>query len=120
MTTPDEDTAFYVLDEEVPVVIAEEEIDYASAPVFAAAIDQATAASPSVVVDLTDCPFMDSSGLQVLLKAQKPGIRLALSCPSDGSVARLIEIAARELVEVHESRAAAIAAVVGGSERPVG
>ena len=119
MTAPDDSTAFHVLDEEVPVVIAEEEVDYASAPVFAAAIDQATAASPSVVVDLTECPFMDSSGLQVLLKAQKPGLRIVLSCPPDGAVARLIEIAARDLVAVQGSRAAAIAAVVGGTERPV-
>jgi len=119
MTSPDDKAAFYVVEDEIPVVVVENEVDFASAPVFAAALDQATAAAPTVVVDLSECPFMDSSGLQVLLKAQKPGIRLALTCVPDGSVARLIDIAARDLVDMHESRDAAVAALTGDTGRPV-
>ncbi len=119
MTPPDETATFYLVEDEIPVVVVEAEVDFASAPVFAAALDQATAAAPTVVVDLSECPFMDSSGLQVLLKAQKPGIRLALTCVPDGSVARLIDIAARDLVDIHDSRDAAVAALTGGTGRPV-
>ncbi len=118
--TPDGDnSAFFVTEDDIPVVVVEEDVDYASAPVFAAAIDQATAAAPTVVVDLCECPFMDSAGLQVLIRAQKPGLRLAVTCMPEGAVARLIEIAARDLIEVHESRDAAVAALIGGSGRPV-
>ena len=119
MTSADDNASFYVVEDEIPVVVVEDEVDFASAPVFAAALDQATAAAPTVVVDLSECSFMDSSGLQVLLKAQKPGIQLALTCVPDGPVARLIDIAARDLVDVHESRDAAVAALTGGTGRPV-
>jgi anti-anti-sigma factor len=50
-------------------VLAIGEIDMASAPAFAAAIDRLTVAQGSADVDMSGVTFMDSTGLNVLCAA---------------------------------------------------
>jgi anti-sigma B factor antagonist len=52
-----------------PVLRVEGEIDLATAAQFAAALDQALAAAPRLLVDMAGVTFIDVSGLRVLVQA---------------------------------------------------
>jgi anti-sigma B factor antagonist len=72
------------------------EIDLASVPRLVAELRRAEAAEAKlVVIDLADVEFIDSSGLQALLKARerlsRHGLRLSLSRPS-AQVRQLLEL----------------------------
>jgi anti-sigma B factor antagonist len=55
--------------ESIPVLRVTGDIDMASAPALAAALEQNTANYRSpVLLDLTECSFVDSGGLNVLLQ----------------------------------------------------
>jgi anti-anti-sigma factor len=59
-----------VADDDAPVVVVKGEIDLAAAEAFWQAIDRALGnESPRLVIDMVDTTFMDSSGLNVLLRA---------------------------------------------------
>ena len=77
------------------VVRAAGEVDLENAEALAAALRTATEGSEdAVVLDLIGVPFMDSSGLQVLLVASRQlGDRLALALSSGSPVAHLLELA---------------------------
>jgi len=77
------------------VVRAAGEVDLETAESLAAALRTATEGSEdAVVLDLIGVPFMDSSGLQVLLVASRQlGDRLALALSSGSPVAHLLELA---------------------------
>jgi anti-anti-sigma factor len=69
------------------------EVDLANADEFAAAVAQLSKDSKDVVVDLTACTYMDSSGLRVLAAAHKDGAdRMRVVIPKGGSVHRIFEI----------------------------
>jgi anti-sigma B factor antagonist len=81
-----------------PVVVAVDgEVDLATSPRLAAALDEAltTAGATGVRVDLSQVEFMDSAGLRVLVaargRAQDSGLVLTLHEPHD-RVRRIIEI----------------------------
>jgi anti-sigma B factor antagonist len=58
------------------VVSVRGDIDIASAPILYAALqDAAAAATESIVADFTDVTFIDSSGVQCLLAAQRDVVR---------------------------------------------
>ena len=88
------------------------EVDVATAPMLAEAIEAAVAAGAAELwVDLTATGFMDSSGLHALVGAHQRlrelNRRLAVICP-DGCVRRLFDMAGvSRLLRIHESRAAA-------------
>ena len=72
----------------VPVVEVRGEVDVAGGPVLAEALERVSADAPAlVVVDLTDVPFIDSSGLSVLVVGQRRvaegggEVRLAVTNP---------------------------------------
>ncbi len=114
MSVAPEPEPFVVEKDAVPVVVVAQEVDFANAAAFAAAIELAgeTAGSDgAVVVDFLQCSFMDSSGLQVLLRAQRAGLHLGVTCAPESPVARLLDLAAGGLVETYESRSAAQAAL---------
>ena len=68
-----------------------------------------------MVVDLSSCTFMDSSGLSALLhsrrRLQRRGDRMALACRARGSVDRLLEVAVPRVFELHPSCDAAVSRV---------
>lgn len=69
------------------------EVDLANAEEFQSALLPLTSAGGDVVVDLTTCTYMDSSGLRVLAAAHKEiEDRLRVVIPKDGSVHRIFEI----------------------------
>ncbi len=56
--------------EGVPLLRISGEIDHLTAPSFQAGIDRTLGGEAvALLVDLTQCPFMDSGGLNVLLRA---------------------------------------------------
>jgi anti-sigma B factor antagonist len=95
----------------VVVVSAAGEVDLGNAEQLAAALRAAAAGPDAVVLDLLEVPFMDSSGLKVLLVAgQELGERLTLALDPASPVARLLELAeVRDRFEVHPTVAEATA-----------
>jgi anti-anti-sigma factor len=79
------------------LLTVEGELDIATAPRMMAALNEAVAdLSRPLVVDLSDCVFMDSTGLALLINARRRMVRrkqgFAIVCPS-GPIARVFEIA---------------------------
>jgi len=69
------------------------EVDLANADEFQAAASELTKGKGDVVIDLTACSYMDSSGLRVLATAHAAtGDRLRVVIPKTGSVHRIFEI----------------------------
>jgi anti-sigma B factor antagonist len=77
------------------VLVVAGEIDAHSAPSLAEYLDPLPDSSGDIVLTMTDVSFMDSSGLRVLVDAQRRldagGRRLIIDRPSR-QVARLVEI----------------------------
>jgi anti-anti-sigma factor len=92
------------------------ELDLSTTPQLAQALELA-AADSNVLVDLSDCSFVDSSGIQILLKSAQAvearGEHLALVIPTDqGIVARMAHITRlSEIVRIYPARAAALASM---------
>ncbi len=93
------------------------ELDVATAPDLAAAIDMARAHGlRRILVDLTGLEFCDSTGLRALIgAAQELRIargRLTVVCPADGPVSRLLELTGmRETLNVYRDVAGATASL---------
>lgn len=69
------------------------EVDLANAGEFETALGQLTQSDREVVVELTACTYMDSSGLRVLATTHKAiNDRLHIVVPKSGSVHRIFEI----------------------------
>lgn len=96
------------------------ELDHATAPELREPLDAAIdAGARAVLVDLTDCSFIDSTGLSVLVHAHSrltdDGGRLEICCP-DPQVRRLLEITGVDRsFGVHQSRDEAVAALAAVS-----
>lgn len=79
----------------VAFVAASGEIDLSNSESLAAALNsRACTNSGGIVIDLRDVPFMDSSGLAVILRcARSFDSRLAILVAERSQIARLLEIA---------------------------
>lgn len=106
------------------VVAARGEVDMQTAPRLDAVLTQTLAGGPKrIVVDLSDTPFIDSTGLGVLIKA---AMKLA---PAGGSLAvavghshviRVFEVTGLgEVLEVHPTLEAALGSCESADEGPV-
>ena len=100
----------------VAVVVVRGEVDVLSAAQFDALVDEAVrdhGVPRPLLVDLEECTFMDSSGLAVLLRARDrlADAALAIACPEGAPPARLLELAARNLLARYETRADALGAL---------
>jgi len=70
------------------------DVDVTTAPSLASAIDDAVNGMPSIVVNLTKCRYLDSSGLTVLVRQRKRlGGRLRVLVRPASSVSRVLQIA---------------------------
>lgn len=93
------------------------EHDISTTPSLRDELDHAYGSGSSVVVDLTDVEFMDSSVLQGILYGrdfteQEAEHRLVLVVPEDGVARRLISLTnLDELVSTYTTRTAALAAL---------
>jgi len=92
--------AHTTLDQDVLTVAAAGEVDMSTAPRLLEILDAVSDAARLVVVDLTEVGFLDSSGLNTLVKGQRRlasrGIALRVVVPSDHAVRRVFAIARLE------------------------
>ena len=101
----------------VHVIAMRGDLDIATAPSLCVRIDAARqAGSRRLLVDLTTAQFCDSVGLRALIGSQQEllaqGGRMAIAVLEDSAVGRLFVLAgAHELLEIHDSRDAAVAAL---------
>lgn len=97
------------------VVDVQGELDAASTPELAGPFATVTADGGPVVLDLTGCQFVDSTGLHAIIDARSAiearGGRFALACAPDGPVARVIEVALPGMLTLYPTRASALDAV---------
>ena len=74
-----------------------------------------TAPRRALLLDLSDCGFLDSTGLHAIIDARtaihEAGGRLAVCCPPSGPVARVIEVALPGMLELYPTRDAALRAL---------
>ena len=88
-----------------------DELDRESAPAFEEELLRALASAEEVVVDLSSCPFLDSSALSVLARAQEEldTQRLAIVLPAT-HLARTVFRLTRldELLDLHLDRDSAL------------
>jgi anti-sigma B factor antagonist len=97
------------------------ELDHATAPELRQPLEAAIeAGAKSVLIDLSDCSFIDSTGLSVIVHAHSrlvdgesngSGGRLEICCP-DAQVRRLLEITGIDrALGLHQTRDEALAAL---------
>jgi anti-sigma B factor antagonist len=77
-----------------PALTVRGELDLATAPRLASAVEQALAAKPTaIVIDLTPTVFLDSSGARQLVhaarRAQEADVVLHVLCPRKNTAVRL-------------------------------
>lgn len=96
----------------VAVVDVTGEVDLATAPELRAAIDEAVGRGGDVLVDFTDCPFLDSSGLAVLVHSYRTiaerGRALLVVSPTGTVPTRVLALTLSGLVPFHPTRADAL------------
>ena len=108
----------------VAVVSVHGEVDLATGPRLEAVAKRAigSPAPQTLLVDLDDCPFMDSTGLNFLLRTRTsfPG-RMVVSCPPGGAVAQDAasdDARDRRRVRLRRRRAARRQRLTAGLSRP--
>jgi anti-sigma B factor antagonist len=108
--------------EGVQVLSIRGELDLNTAPELEGPLEQALATSePAIVINLTDCEFIDSTGVALLVRAwqrvsdngtSEDG-RFVICCPNS-QVARLLQITGVETsIPLHDNLDDALAAVRG-------
>jgi anti-anti-sigma factor len=109
----------------VAVVTLRGEHDLSTEATLTNALDKAAAHS-NVLVDLSDCAFIDSTVIAALLRAARivteRGERFALLIPAaQRQITRVAEMThLGELVSIHGSRAAALASLQGSAPPEAG
>jgi anti-sigma B factor antagonist len=105
------------VDGDVLVVNVVGELDQATVPELEGTLDEAIGTGPAgLVVDLSDCGFIDSSGLATIVAARERltsenGRRFGICC-ADSQVRRLLEITGLDTaLGVANSRAEALEAL---------
>jgi anti-sigma B factor antagonist len=107
-------------DQDAAVVSFDGEIDLGTGPVVREALLQALERETGpVVVDLTEVPFMDSTGVHILVdtlgRLERQNRALAIACREGGQVHRLLALVGLlDALTVHGSRDSA---VIGGEDR---
>ena len=108
-----------------PALTVRGELDLATAPMLATAVEQELAAQPTaLVIDLTPTAFMDSSGARQLARTAKAaaaaGVELHVVCPRSNRAARLtidlLDLAA--IVPIVETAGELPSAIAEGNGRP--
>ncbi len=115
---PDTRIAVDLVECDVAVISVDGELNLTHALEIESALRTAEREANGVVVDLSSCTFMDSSGLSALIhsrrRLQRRGDRIALACRGRDSVTRLLEVAVPRVFDLHASRADAVAGLCGG------
>ncbi|HEU4707009.1 MAG TPA: STAS domain-containing protein [Solirubrobacterales bacterium] len=94
------------------------ELDLSTAPELEGALDQALESGEgSVLIDLSECEFIDSTGIALIVRAWQrlhggDNGRALVICSQNNQVRRVLEISGLELsIPVHTTRDEAIATI---------
>jgi anti-anti-sigma factor len=105
--------------DDVRVVAVRGELDLSTAPELEGPLDEALAGGDaSVLIDLTECEFIDSTGIAMIVRAwqkldgdEERAGKLVISSNND-QVQRVLEISGLNLsIPIHPSREAGLAAL---------
>jgi anti-anti-sigma factor len=110
------------LDDGLRVIEIRGELDLGTAPQLEGPLEEAVAAEgSSVLIDLTECEFIDSTGIALIVRAWQRiapqsdnggGGRGFVLCSQNKQVLRVLEITGLELsIPIHRSRDEALAAL---------
>lgn len=101
----------------IEVLTVRGELDLGTADEFKAPLDTALEKDrPSILIDLTECEFIDSTGVALIVEAwqrlsEGGGGRLALCCPNS-QVRRVLEITGiQDSISLHTDRDEALGAL---------
>lgn len=108
------------LDGGVRVVAVRGEFDLGTAPELEGPLEEAIGANEPLLIDLSECEFIDSTGIAMIVRAQQrladgdgdgAGRRVVI-CSGNEQVRRVLEVTGLEVsIPVHASREAALAAL---------
>jgi anti-anti-sigma factor len=111
------------LDDGVRVVAVRGELDLSTAPDLEGPLEDAVSSgSASVLIDLSECEFIDSTGIALIVRAWQrldqaangDGSGRVVICSDNEQVRRVLEITGLELsIPIHSSRDEALAALRG-------
>jgi anti-anti-sigma factor len=100
------------------VVAVRGELDLGTAPELEGPLEEAIGAEEPLLIDLSECEFIDSTGIAMIVRAWQrltngdQGSDRIVICSSNEQVRRVLEITGLEVsIPVHESRDAALAAL---------
>jgi anti-anti-sigma factor len=94
----------------VRVVRVEGELDLATSPRLSSLLDRLTAERTGLVLDLTDCTFIDSSGLAAVLHGARPLVCFSVVA-GDGNPGELLRMTAiDQTIPVYSEADEAVAA----------
>jgi anti-anti-sigma factor len=106
------------LDDGVEVISVRGELDLSTAPELDRLLEEALAGSKgSVLVDLSECEFIDSTGIALIVRAWQrleggEGSRQLLVCSHNDQVRRVLEVTGLGLsIPVHKTREDALASL---------
>lgn len=109
------------LEDGVRVVEVKGELDLSTAPQLEGPLDEAVAAGEtSILIDLSDCEFIDSTGIALIVRAWQrvaqegngDGARGFVLCSQNEQVRRVLEITGLELsIPIHRTRDEALGAL---------
>ena len=109
------------LDDGVRIVAVRGELDLSTAPELEGPLEEAAAAcESSVLIDLSQCEFIDSTGIALIVRAWQRldrgadggGSGRLVICSANEQVRRVLEITGLELsISIHGSRDEALAAL---------
>jgi anti-sigma B factor antagonist len=100
------------------VVTVRGELDLGTAPELEGPLEEAVGAEEPLLIDLSECEFIDSTGIAMIVRAWQrlgngdAGRERVAICSDNEQVRRVLEITGLEAsIPVHESRDAALAAL---------
>ena len=104
----------------VRVVSVRGELDLGTAPELEGPLAEAIGASEPLLIDLSECEFIDSTGIAMIVRAWQQlsngdgADGRVVICSANEQVRRVLEITGLEVsIPVHDSRDAALAALRG-------
>jgi anti-anti-sigma factor len=111
------------LDDGVRVIVVRGELDLSTASDLEGPLEEAVSSHDgSVLIDLTDCEFIDSTGIALIVRAWQQldnradgdGSGRVVICSANDQVRRVLEITGLELsIPIHSTRDEALAALRG-------
>ncbi len=111
------------LDDGVRVIVVRGELDLSTASDLEGPLEEAVSSKDdSVLIDLTDCEFIDSTGIALIVRAWQrldsaadgEGNGRVVICSANDQVRRVLEITGLELsIPIHSTRDEALAALRG-------